>query len=78
MKLKTAKIIVIVGGVLMVLALLLYVSMEKKVYGYVGAALAFASAIFWLMFGRCPACGRYLGGLGWGKYCPYCGEKLEE
>ena len=78
MKLKTAKIVLFIGCGLMLLFLFLCAALEKKVYGYIGAAFAIASAIFWLIFGRCPACGRPLGRVETGQYCPHCGNKIEE
>ena len=39
----------------------------------VGAAY-FVLVFFW----RCPHCDNSLGKLGKLKYCPYCGEKLDE
>ena len=78
MKLKTAKIVFFIGCGLMILFLLLCSALQKRVYGYIGAAFAFASAVFWLVFGRCPACGQYLGRVGKGQHCPHCGEKIEE
>ena len=78
MKLKTAKVVLFTGCGLMLLFLLLCAALEKKVYGYIGAAFAIASAIFWLIFGRCPYCGHYLGRVGKGQHCPHCGEKIEE
>ena len=78
MKLKTAKVVLFAGCGLMLLFLLLCAALEKKVYGYIGAVFAIASAIFWLVFGRCPYCGHYLGRVGEGQHCPHCGEKIEE
>ena len=76
MKLKTAKFFLLAGCVLMALFLLLCAATEKKVYGYIGAAAAFTSLIFWLVFGRCPVCGGFLGRIA-GKYCPHCGEEID-
>ncbi len=78
MKLKTAKIVIFIGCGLMLLFLSLCSALHQKVLGYIAAAFAFESVIFWIVFERCPSCGRHLGRVGWGKYCPYCGEKIEE
>ena len=76
MKLKTAKWFLLAGCVLMALFLLLCAATERKVFGYVGAGFAFASLIFWIIFGRCPACGGFLGRSS-GKHCPHCGKELK-
>ena len=43
---------------------------------YLAIACAFGGMVFWIIFGRCPCCGKYLGAR-YGKYCPHCGEKLK-
>ena len=78
MKLKTAKIGFFIGCGLMILFLILFSALHEKVYAYIAAVFAFASYIFWLIFGRCPSCGRYLGRVETGQYCPHCGKKIEE
>ena len=37
-----------------------------------------ALCVLMLRFWRCPHCDRFLGRLNDLKYCPYCGEKLDE
>ena len=76
MKLKTAKWFLLAGCVLMALFLLLCAATEQRVYGCIGAAFAFASLIFWLVFGRFPACGGVLGRAS-GKHCPHCGKEID-
>ena len=43
----------------------------------IGAGIAILANIFFLLWYRCPHCGRFLGRT-WGKYCSYCGTKLED
>lgn len=78
MKLKTAKIVYFIGCGLMFLFLILCSALHQKVLGYIAAAFAFASVIFWIVFGRCPSCGRHLGRVETGQYCPHCGKKIED
>ena len=77
MKLKTAKIVLAVGCGLMALFVLLCSALNDRRLGYIAVGFAVVTVIFWLIFGRCPTCGGYLGS-GGGKYCPHCGEKLKE
>ena len=69
MKLKTAEHILLSIGVLLMISLFI---------GSVALCIVFSvgGAIFWFSFGRCPNCGKYLGG-AYDKYCPHCGEELE-
>ena len=76
MKLKTAKYVLAAICVLAVLLILLCSFTKQALWGYFGIALAFIGVIFWMIFGRCPYCGRYLG-RALGHYCPRCGEKLD-
>ena len=78
MKLKTAKIVYFIGFGLTLLFFILCSVLHKKVYIYIAVAFAFASVASWMVFGRCPACGRHLGRVGKGQHCPHCGEKIEE
>ena len=76
MKLKTAKCIMAVFCVLTVLFLILCSITKRMLWGYIGVVFAIIAVIFWLIFGRCPNCGRYLGRII-GRHCPHCGEKLD-
>ena len=77
MKLKKAETLLeVLGGVMIVLFLLCSCT-GKGLYGYLGIIAAFAALIEWVLFGRCPHCGKYLG-RSMGKYCPHCGGDLEE
>ena len=76
MNLKTAKYILALSGVLMILLVLVGSSTKNRFILLGGLAVAFLGTIFWAVFGRCPGCGKYLGRAN-EKYCPHCGEKIE-
>ena len=42
-----------------------------------GVALIVAAAIIDHIYVRCPRCDSSIG-RAWGKYCPFCGAKLED
>ncbi len=77
MKLKAAKHLLLFFAGLTVVFLLLCSQTKNLVFGYLAIACAFTGAAIWLVFGRCPACGGFLGRL-YGKYCPHCGEPIDE
>ena len=77
MKLKTAKYIFGAACILMVLFIILCSHTKRMVFGYLGIAFAIIGVVFWVIFGRCPNCGRYLGMIR-GHYCPRCGEKIDQ
>jgi hypothetical protein len=76
MKLKTAKYILFSACVLM--AILFLIGSAAKIHWFIflGVALAWVGIAFWIVFGRCPNCGKFLGRT-YGKHCPHCGEKIE-
>lgn len=76
MKLKTAKYMLFVFCLLMVVSLVVCSVTKIKLIGYLGIAFALLGVIFWVIFGRCPRCGGFLGRSS-GKYCPHCGEKVD-
>ena len=76
MKLKTAKNLLLLSCLIMAI-LLVICSVTKILWlGYLGIAFVFAGAFIWILFGRCPSCGRFLGKVD-NKYCPHCGERIE-
>lgn len=75
--LKTARRILAAFCVLMVGAFVLCGATGIRWLGYLGIGFAFAGAVSWILLGRCPTCGKFLGRSD-GKYCPHCGAKLEE
>ena len=77
MKLKTVKRFLAAGCILMVLAFVLLSATKRAFWGYIGAAFAFLSVLFMIIFGRCPHCGRFLGIAIGRPHCPHCGEKVE-
>ena len=74
MKLKTAERLLALCCGLMILCFL-FCGKDRRA-ALLGIVFAFAGLILWLLFGRCPACGRYLGRISSGQYCPHCGQKL--
>ena len=78
MKLKTAKIVMVFFVCLLSVIIILYALTWNPICCYVGLAVLFAAAVFWIIFGRCPSCGRTLWrGQASAKYCPHCGEKIK-
>ena len=76
MKLKTAKNLLLLSCLIMAI-LMVICSVTKVLWlGYLGIAVVFAGAFIWILFGRCPSCGRFLGKVD-NKYCPHCGERIE-
>ena len=76
MKLKTCRIIGLsVAGLVLLLAAMA-ASLDSMVLAGIGFALAILDAAFFILFHRCPHCGRSLRADG--DYCPYCGEKLDD
>jgi hypothetical protein len=49
----------------------------KDVFGVVRSVAFIAGIGFWIIFGRCPHCGRFVGKAP-GEYCTHCGKKFEE
>ena len=76
MKLKTVKYVLYAGCALVAACLLLCSGLRSAFWGYLALALLAVTAGFWLLCGRCPHCGHYLGHV-YGKYCPHCGEKID-
>ena len=64
------------GAVLVLLILSSFIASE--VFVAVALILAAAFAALFLIFWRCPSCGRLLPNSGSLKCCPYCGHKLDE
>ena len=75
MSLKTAKRLLCAACLVMVALLFLASYTRTPLWGYLGLAAAFAGALLWICFGRCPACGRFLGRAD-GRFCPHCGAPL--
>ncbi len=48
---------------------------EFFVLAFFGMAVIVGSAVFRLIFYRCPYCSKYLDRSS-GDYCPYCGKKI--
>lgn len=75
MDLKTAKYLLLAFCVLTCISLLLC-SATKEIYlGYLSIGFAMAGAAVWIIFGRCPSCGHFLGRI-YGRYCPHCGAEI--
>ena len=81
MKLKTLKHVVIAAYSIAVICLLVISAGVTALAGVILGCIAFAalvaSLILWLVFGRCPYCGKFLWHMR-GEYCPHCGNKMEK
>ena len=76
MKLRTVKYILASICILMIILICGGSSTQNRFIALCGIVVAFLGAIFWIVFGRCPHCGKYLG-RGNEKYCPSCGGKID-
>lgn len=61
-----AALLIVIGGLLRSVAMML-----------TGTGIVLLAYIFYLIWYRCPHCGRHLGN-SWGEFCPYCGKKVDE
>ena len=82
MSLRTVKRIC-TAAVIVIFALLLSgYYLDLMILQYAALVLAIVAGIFSLIFYRCPHCGRYLGGKRGltfaDRYCPGCGERVED
>lgn len=75
MKLKTAKYVLFAFCALMCVSLILCSAAKEAWLGYLGIGFALVGAAFWIIFGRCPDCGHFLGRTC-DAYCPHCGAKI--
>ena len=75
MKLRTAKYLLYVFCLLMVVSLLICFVTKVEWIGYLGIAFAFLGVLFWVIFGRCPHCGAFLG-RSWGNIVLIVGKRL--
>lgn len=67
----------VLGAFCLLMVVLLFIGSQTRQAGWIygGLAAALAGAGFWIVFGRCPVCGRFLGRAD-GAHCPHCGAKL--
>lgn len=77
MKIKTVKRIYLFGILTLVLSFCFAASMQSTVFLAIDLFLIFALVVFFVIFFRCPRCGKFLGRID-GAYCPFCGKKLDE
>ena len=81
MKLKTLKCIVISACTVAAICLLVVSAGVTALSGWILGCVAFAALvaalILWIIFGRCPYCGKFLWHMR-GEYCPHCGNMMEE
>ena len=70
--------IMMAASVLTILFVFLGTATVNKVFTYLGIATAVIGMAVYLIFGRCPHCGKYLGWNSSSKCCPHCGEKIED
>lgn len=52
-------------------------ALNSEAFLIVGAVLAVACLVPHFLHNRCPHCGKQLGNIN-GRYCPFCGGKLDE
>ena len=76
MKLKTAKTVVLIGFTLMCICIIICGATKLDIFAYVGMGLGAATLIFWIIFGRCPECHKFIRRSS-SKICPNCGKKIE-
>lgn len=77
-KLKLANRILVVAAVLMMVFVFVGSSTANSVFTYLAIASAVIGLGAYLVLGRCPHCGKYLGWNGGGDCCPHCGKALGE
>lgn len=75
MRLKTARTTVFAACALAAVCLALFAVTKNAVFGYLTFVVILAGAIFWLIFGKCSSCGKFIGRTDT-KYCPHCGERI--
>ena len=76
MKLKTAKTVVLIVFGLICICIVLSGATKNDLFAYIGFGLAAADLIFWIIFGRCPECHKFIRRSS-SKICPNCGKPLE-
>ena len=76
-RLKLGKTLLLGSCGLTLLLLLLVNYTESTVFAVLAILFPFIGAGAWILLGRCPDCGRFLGRAD-GRYCPRCGAKLEQ
>lgn len=50
---------------------------EIAAFSVTGIIIMVGSGVFYLVFYRCPDCGKFLG-RNTGEYCPYCGKAVNK
>lgn len=75
MELKIVKRIVLIGFTVVCLCIILSAATKLDLFAYIGMGLAAATMIFWGIFGRCPACGKFLRRSS-SKFCRHCGQPI--
>ncbi len=76
----TVLIISILGALIGLVCFSIGTAIESYVLEFIGLGLVLIVGILNLIFNRCPFCYRFLGrSAGFSvKYCPYCGEPLDD
>ena len=59
-------------------ALIIFLGMrlDREAVCVAGTAVVILSLVFYVVFVRCPHCGRCLG-YAWGDHCPFCGKPFD-
>lgn len=76
MKLRTARNIVISACVVVAIFYILGSLAKNSIIVILSGVVAVSAMIFWVIFGRCPYCGKFLGRTN-DKHCSHCGKELE-
>ena len=76
MNLKSAKRVLIIGGLLSLVLFALFILLHRPVILYICLAAALITVVVWGLYGRCPHCGQFLHIANY-EHCPHCGEKIE-
>lgn len=75
MKLKTAKTVLMILGVLLAASLLGGILTKKELFYWLDALIALCTIVFHVVFWRCPPVPQVDGRPG--GQCPFCGTKLK-
>nr|MBQ6242992.1 hypothetical protein [Lachnospiraceae bacterium] len=75
LELKIVKRILLIGFTVVCLCIIVCAATKLDLFAYIGIGLAVVTLIFWVIFGRCPACGKFLRRSS-SKICRFCGQQI--
>lgn len=76
MDLRTARRVVFAGFGLMCICIVICGATKLDLFAYVGIGIGAATMIFWVIFGRCPECRKFIRRSS-SKVCPNCGKPID-